>query len=94
MTDISTKREKHVRLWDKEGNNAFFFFVEIAAYLKVASVPNSSLASLQLLSPSTFLLSTNLRYFLDLKTPGSTGSDAAHQMYNPKTQVIWKELMY
>lgn len=28
------------------------------------------------------------RYFLDLKTPGSAGSAAAHQTYRPKTHVI------
>jgi hypothetical protein len=38
-----------------------------------------------------FSLSGILRYFLDLKTPGSAGSAAAHQIYRPKAQVIWKE---
>lgn len=32
--------------------------------------------------------SGNLRYFLDLKTPGSAGSAAAHHIYRPKTQEI------
>jgi len=31
---------------------------------------------------------------LDFKTPGSTGSDAAHQMYSPKTLIIWKKRKY
>ena len=31
-----------------------------------------------------------LRYFLDLKTPESAGSDAAHQIYSPKALNIWK----
>jgi len=41
----------------------------------VDSSPN-----LELFNPKPILLSGILRYFLELKTPGSDGSDAAHQM--------------
>ncbi|KAI5340494.1 hypothetical protein L3X38_019768 [Prunus dulcis] len=35
-----------------------------------------------------FSLAGILRYFFDLKTPGSAGSAAAHQIYRLKTHVI------
>lgn len=44
--------------------------------------------SLESFSRADFMLSGILRYLLDLKTPGSAGSAAAHQIYRPKTQVI------
>lgn len=44
--------------------------------------------SLESFSWAAFTLSGILRYFLDLKTPGSAGSAAAHQIYRPKTQAI------
>ncbi|MED6180303.1 hypothetical protein PIB30_008798, partial [Stylosanthes scabra] len=48
---------------------------------EVDSPPN-----LEFFGSLCFSLYGILRYFLDLKTPGSAGSVAAHQMYNPKTQ--------
>lgn len=49
---------------------------------------------LESFSPVSFLLSGIFRYFLDLNTPGSAGSAAAHQTYSPKTQVIWQKVRY
>lgn len=49
---------------------------------------------LEFFNSASFLLSGILRYFLDLKTPGSAGSDAAHQMYSPNTLIIWQKGKY
>lgn len=50
--------------------------------------------SLEFFSSASFLLSGILRYFLDLKTPGSAGSAAAHHMYSPKTLIICQNGKY
>lgn len=50
---------------------------------EVDSPPN-----LESLGLECFSWSGIFRYFLDLKTPGSAGSAAAHQIYRPKTHVI------
>ena len=49
----------------------------------VESAPN-----LEPFGPEYFPFSGILRYFLDLKTPASAGSAAAHQIYRPKQHVI------
>lgn len=50
--------------------------------------------NLEFFSSASFLLSGILRYFLDLKTPGSAGSAAAHHMYSPKTLIICQNGKY
>ena len=50
---------------------------------EVDSPPN-----LESFGSESFSWSGIFRYFLDLKTPGSAGSAAAHQTYRPKTHVI------
>lgn len=66
---------------------------------KVLSPATAALASctesppsLDSLAWADLLLPATLVYFFDLKTPGSAGSDAAHQIYRPITHTIWEKI--
>lgn len=48
------------------------------------------LPCLRLFESLCFPVPSMLRYFLDLKTPGSPGSVAAHQTYRKKTHATWQ----